>query len=72
MAEETADAEEQQPPQLTAALGTGATLTISDRKPDEAPEETEAQPEAPKLTLWQRIGKLFQHIGSAITGIFGK
>ena len=25
----------------------------------EAPEETEAQPEAPKLTLWQRIKNLF-------------
>ena len=41
-------------------------------------KETEAerpegeQPETESLTLWQRIGKLFQHIGSAITGIFGK
>ena len=41
-------------------------------------KETEAerpegeQPETESLTLWQRIGKLFQHIGSAITDIFGK
>ena len=30
------------------------------------------QQETESLTLWQRIGKLFQHIGSAITGIFSK
>lgn len=37
---------------------------------EEQPEQE--QPETGSLTLWQRIGKLFQHIGSAITGIFGK
>ena len=37
---------------------------------EEQPEREQQETES--LTLWQRIGKLFQHIGSAITGIFGK
>ena len=41
-------------------------------KETEAEQPEEEQPETESLTLWQRIGKLFQHIGSAITGIFGK
>ena len=41
-------------------------------KETEAEQSEEEQPETESLTLWQRIGKLFQHIGSAITGIFGK
>ena len=41
-------------------------------KETEAEQPDEDQPETESLTLWQRIGKLFQHIGSAITGIFGK
>ena len=41
-------------------------------KETEAERPDEEQPETESLTLWQRIGKLFQHIGSAITGIFGK
>ena len=41
-------------------------------KETEAEQLDEEQPETESLTLWQRIGKLFQHIGSAITGIFGK
>ena len=41
-------------------------------KESEAEQLDEEQPETESLTLWQRIGKLFQHIGSAITGIFGK
>ena len=41
-------------------------------KETEAEQPDEEQPETESLTLWQRIGKLFQHIGSAITGIFGK
>ncbi len=63
MAEETADAEEQPPPQLTAALGTGATLTISDRKPDEAPEETEAG----ALTLQEIYKKMIPSTVSILT-----
>ncbi len=41
-------------------------------KETEAERPDEEQPETESLTLWQRIGKLFQHIGSTITGIFGK
>lgn len=41
-------------------------------KETEAEQLDEEQPETESLALWQRIGKLFQHIGSAITGIFGK
>ena len=41
-------------------------------KETEAERPDEEQPETESLTLWQRIGKLFQHIGSAITGIFSK
>ena len=41
-------------------------------KETEAEQPDEEQPETESLTLWQRIGKLFQHIGSAITDIFGK
>lgn len=41
-------------------------------KESEAERPEGEQPETESLTLWQRIGKLFQHIGSAITGIFGK
>ena len=36
----------------------------------EVPEPEQQETES--LTLWQRIGKLFQSIGSAIAGIFGK
>ena len=41
-------------------------------KETEAEQPEQEQPETESLTLWQRIGKLFQHIGSAITDIFGK
>ena len=41
-------------------------------KETEAEQPEEEQPETESLTLWQRIGQLFQHIGSAIAGIFGK
>lgn len=41
-------------------------------KETEAEQPEREQPETESLTLWQRIGKLFQHIGSAITGIFSK
>ena len=41
-------------------------------KETEAEQPEEEQPETESLTLWQRIGKLFQSIGSAIAGIFGK
>ena len=41
-------------------------------KETEAERPDEEQPETESLTLWQRIGKLFQSIGSAIAGIFGK
>ena len=41
-------------------------------KESEAERPEGEQPETESLTLWQRIGKLFQHIGDAISGIFGK
>ena len=41
-------------------------------KETEAEQPEREQPETESLTLWQRIGKLFQSIGSAIAGIFGK
>lgn len=41
-------------------------------KETEAEQPEREQPETESLTLWQRIRKLFQHIGSAITGIFSK
>ena len=37
---------------------------------EEVPEPEQQETES--LTLWQRIGRLFQSIGSAVAGIFGK